>query len=130
MANIPPRPQSAADAPLDQTAALMSAVFAEPNVVTTSLQAVFKALEKPNAKVVVELPWYRDGSKHQIILKGRDANRVVFYNPLGHGKKGPGTELTDGLRRRIEPDGTESCELAELEALFRAGKARALVSPG
>ncbi|MDB5098068.1 MAG: hypothetical protein JWM80_2489 [Cyanobacteria bacterium RYN_339] len=117
------------DAPLDETAALMAAVFAEPSQVTNSLQAVFKALEKPNSKVVVELPWYKDGGKHQLVLKAREGNRVVFYNPLGHGSQKAGTEITQALKRRVEADGTESCELGELEALFRAGKARALISP-
>ena len=114
---------------LDQTAKLMSAVFAEPSQETNSLQSIFRALERPNSRVVIELPWYKDGGSHQLVLKARDGNRVVFFNPLGHGAKAAGTELLDGLRRRIEPDGSESCELADLEALFRAGRARALISP-
>jgi hypothetical protein len=117
------------DSQLEQTAALMAAVFAAPSQVTTSLQAVFKALERPDGKVVVELPWYKDGGTHQLVLKERQGNRVVFYNPAGHGKQPAGTVITQALKRRVEPDGTESCELADLEALFRAGKARALISP-
>src|SRR5665647_855839 len=90
------KPAAAAPTLLEQTARLMDAVFAEPSQETNSLQSVFKALDRPNSRVVIELPWYKDGGTHQIVLKARDGNRVSFYNPLGHGSKAAGTELVDG----------------------------------
>lgn len=112
-----------------QTERLMAAVFGEATQRTSSLQTVFKAMDRPNARVVIELVWYADGGKHEVVLKERVGSRVRFYNPLGHGHQPAGTELTEGLKRRIEPDGSESCELMELDRLFRLGKARALISP-
>ena len=131
----PPRPPSKGPAPkgqpasqLDETAMLLAAVLGSTSEETSSFQAVFKALDQPGKRVVLELPWYADGGTHQLILKERQGNRVAFYNALGHAGKGPGDMLTDGLKRRVEPDGTESAELSDLEALFRAGKARALIT--
>lgn len=128
-----PRPTQAAKSAeqpsgqLRQTADLLSAVLGSTSEETRSVQAVFKALGQPGKQVVLELPWYADGGTHQLVLRAREGDRVTFYNPLGHAA-GPGVELTDGLRRRIEPDGTESATLADIEALFRAGSARALIA--
>lgn len=119
----------APDSQLSQTAKLMQAVFNEQTQESTSLQTVFKALERANTRIVIELPWYKDGGRHQLVIKGRSGSRLVFYNPLGHGSKPAGTELTDGLKRRVEADGTESAEMSEIELLFRLGKAKALISP-
>lgn len=112
---------------LGQTAGLLSAVLGSTSEETRSVQAVFKALGQPGKQVVLELPWYADGGTHQLVLRAREGDRVTFYNPLGH-SGGPGAELTDGLRRRVEPDGSESATLADIEALFRAGTARALIA--
>jgi hypothetical protein len=117
----------AAAGQLAQTAGLLSAVLGAAAEETRSVQAVFKALGQPGKQVILELPWYPDGGTHQLVLRAREGDRVTFYNPLGH-QGGPGTELTDGLRRRVEPDGTESAALADVEALFRGGKARALIA--
>ncbi len=112
---------------LGQTAGLLSAVLGTTSEETRSVQAVFKALGQPGKQVVLELPWYADGGTHQLVLRAREGDRVTFYNPLGH-NAGPGAELTDGLRRRVEPDGSESAALTDIEALFRAGTARALIA--
>ena len=112
---------------LGQTAMLLNAVLGTTGEETRSVQAVFKALGEPGKQVVLELPWYADGGTHQLILRAREGDRVTFYNPLKTGA-GPGSELTDGLKRRIEADGSESAALADIEALFRTGKARALIA--
>jgi len=107
---------------------LLNAVMGASSEETRSVQAVFKALGEKNKQVVLELPWYADGGTHQLVLKARAGDRVTFYNALGH-KGGPGDELTDGgLKRRIEPDGSESAALADIEGVFRAGQARALIA--
>lgn len=118
---------AATDGLLGQTAGLLSAVLGAAGEETRSVQAVFKALGQPGKQVILELPWYADGGTHQLVLRAREGDRVTFYNPLGH-QGGPGAELTDGLRRRVEPDGSESAALTDIEALFRAGKARALIA--
>lgn len=122
---------SAAEPPsgqLAQTAMLLGAVMGATSEETRSVQAVFKALGQPGKQVVLELPWYADGGTHQLVLKARAGDRVTFYNALGH-KGGPGDELADGgLKRRIEPDGSESAALTDVEALFRGGKAKALIA--
>ena len=118
---------TAPEGQLGQTASLLAAVMGATGEETRSVQAVFKALGQPGKQVILELPWYADGGTHQLVLRAREGDRVTFYNPLGH-KGGPGTELADGLRRRVEPDGSESATLADIEALFRAGKARALIA--
>ena len=124
-ATRPPTPQASGQ--LGQTAGLLAAVLGATGEETRSVQAVFKALGQPGKQVVLELPWYADGGTHQLVLRAREGDRVTFYNPLGH-SAGPGAELTDGLRRRVEPDGSESAALSDIEALFRAGKARALIA--
>jgi hypothetical protein len=107
---------------------LLNAVLGATSEETRSVLAVFKALGDENKQVVLELPWYADGGTHQLVLKARTGNRVTFYNAIGH-KGGPGDELTDGgLKRRIEPDGSESAALADIEGVFRAGQARALIA--
>lgn len=124
----PAKPAAAPPAgQLGLTAGLLSAVLGGTSEETRSVQAVFKALGQPGKQVVLELPWYPDGGTHQLVLRAREGDRVTFYNALGHAG-GPGTELTDGLRRRVEPDGSESAALADIEALFRAGTARALIA--
>ena len=113
---------------IDQTQRLLSALTGESAEQTTQFADVRGALQKGRNDVVVELPWYPDGGTHQIILTRLVQDRVVFLNPLGHQGHSTGTTLEDGgIRRRVEPDGSESASVADLEALFVAGRARALL---
>ena len=113
---------------LDQTQRLLAAVMGTDARQSDSFDDVRKAFAEGKPDVVVELPWYEDGSTHQLILTRLQGDRVYFINPLGHGDARAGTVLQDGgLGRRVEEDNTESSTVSDFEKLFGAGKARALI---
>lgn len=113
---------------LDQTQRLLAAVMGTDAEQSSRFDDVRKAFSEGKSDVVIELPWYEDGSTHQLILTKLLSDRVVFINPLGHGNSKAGTVLSDGgLTRRVEEDNTESAAISDVEKLFGAGKARALI---
>jgi len=113
---------------LDQTQRLLAAVMGTSAEQSSRFDDVRKAFGDGKTDVVIELPWYEDGSTHQLILTRVTGDRVFFINPLGHGSAKAGSDLQDGgLRRRVEEDNTESAAVADVEKLFGAGKARALI---
>lgn len=79
---------------------------------------VLAALQAGVRSVAVDVRWYPDGGFHQLILVKAEGDRLYFINPAGH-VEGP-------LKRRVEPDGTESCLAADLRGLFDSGKGEAL----
>lgn len=113
---------------LDQTQRLLAAVMGTEAEQSSRFDDVRKAFSEGKSDVVIELPWYEDGSTHQLILTKLQADRVYFINPLGHGNAKAGTVLQDGgLGRRVEEDNSESAAIADLEKLFGTGKVRALI---
>lgn len=113
---------------LDQTQRLLGAVMGSAGDQSGKFDDVKKAFGAGKIDIVIELPWYPDGSTHQLILTRLTDDHVYFINPLGHGDAKAGTALLDGsLPRRVEDDNTESATLADFEKLFRGGKAKALI---
>jgi len=113
---------------LDQTQRLLAAVMGTDAEQTGRFDDVRKAFGDGKSDVVVELPWYEDGSTHQLILTKLQGDRAYFINPLGHVGSKAGAVLQDGgLQRRVEEDNTESAAVSDLEKVFGDGKARALI---
>lgn len=113
---------------LDQTQRLLVAVMGAKAKQSNKFEDVRKAFRAGKTDVVVEIPWYSDGGTHQLILTRLQDDRVYFINPLGHGEALAGATLSDGgLARRVEGDSTESATIGELESVFGAGQARALI---
>lgn len=68
----------------DAVQQLWAAVLGEDRRQTGSFEEVLAALDA-GGDPLVELPWYPDGSTHQIVLKERMGDEVRFYDPDGGG---------------------------------------------
>ncbi len=77
--------------------------------------------------IILELPWQHpdeEPSRHEIVVKRRDGDRVIFFNPRSHGELPvgavlPATSLVP--ERRVEGEGLESLPEASLQQLFAQG---------
>lgn len=107
---------------------------------TTDFAVAFGALVEGTADIVVELPWSETLAgepmeRHQIVLHSLsdDQTRVLFYNPAAPHGLTVGTLLgsgpDEGPPRRVEDDGLQSMDLADLTRFFAEGKAHALIPP-
>lgn len=94
---------------------------------TRQFEQILHTLCQVRRDVIVELAWSHPGHRHLIRLKYLKGDRVYFSNPSKAPDRLPGTILTDGLRRRVEPDGLESARLTDLRHLFETGYGEALL---
>lgn len=113
---------------IEQTGALLQALFLQPTRMTQSLADVLKAIEAGKTNIVVELPWAEmrpEGhyERHQVILLRIAHGRAYFDNPLKTAAL-PGSEIGGvgkGPLRRLEANGEESMDLAFFITLFENG---------
>lgn len=105
---------------LKQTQHLAAAALGSRGRRVKEFDAVLEALAAGATNVVLELRWYPDGGFHQLLLERIASDRAYFLNPAGHTADGP-------LKRKVEADGRESCQLADLRELFEEGKGEALL---
>lgn len=94
---------------------------------TRHFDQILHTLSQARRDVIVELPWTHPSHRHLIRLKKLEGDRIYFSNPQKLAERKAGVVLTDGLRRRIEPDGLESARLTDLRELFEAGDGEALL---
>lgn len=112
---------------LAATHRLFEAVLGTSPRRTRQFDQILHTLCQAQRDVIVELPWLHPGHRHLIRLKQLKGDRVYFSNPAKEPDRMPGAILTDGLRRRVEPDGLESARLTDLRMLFEAGGGEALL---
>lgn len=105
---------------LKQTQQLAGSVLGNRGRRVKEFDAVLEAVAAGATNIVLELRWYPDGGFHQLLLEEIRGPRAYFINPAGQKSEGP-------LARKAEPDGRESCTVAELRALFEEGKGEALI---
>lgn len=112
---------------LASTQRLFEAVMGASFRRTRQFDQILHTLCQAGRDVIVELPWPQPGGRHLLRLKGLRGDRLYFSNPAKRPGRLPGAVLTDGLSRRVEPDGLESARLTDLRHLFETGFGEALL---
>lgn len=112
---------------LTATQHLLEAVMGLRPRRTRHFDQILHTLCEAGRDVIVELTWSHQGHRHLLRLKRLSGDRIYFSNPARPSFRSPGAILTDGLRRRVEPDGLESARLTDLRTLFETGKGEALL---
>lgn len=103
---------------------LKSALRLDPSPVPR-FEEVLQALDDQK-HVLIELPWYSNGQRHLLSLRRREGDRLYFKHTGPKGDAPVGSIIKQGIRRRIEADGTESVSLDDLRRLFESKMCTAL----
>lgn len=118
---------------LEETRQLLEATTGTGGRATERWEDVTTALAQGRTDIVLSLPWqHPEGPpmRHTIVLDRREGDRLVFYNPKGHGALPVGTVLAGNQtipERRVEGMGRESLPEAGLRDLFVKGAGAALI---